>query len=152
MRSMAISGLLVIAFSTTAFAQDPASEAKKTCETLYTIAATGDAAKMAKYYTENAVYVGPAPVAGIIVGRAAIEKSYAGAFERIVMSGTCDNAAALNHTTAVVSGHWTGTPKDPARPTVKGTYGLTLVADGAQWLVAFDVWNIDLPSPPVKSQ
>jgi ketosteroid isomerase-like protein len=152
MRSMAILALLVIAFSTPAFARDPASEAKKTCETLNATSATGDAAKLAKYYTENAVYVGPAPFGGIIVGRAAIEKSYAGAFERIVMSGTCDNAVALNETTAVVSGHWTGAPKDPAKPAVKGSYGLTLVADGAQWLVAFDVWNVDLSPPPVKSQ
>jgi hypothetical protein len=68
------------------------------------------------------------------------------------MTGTCENAAALNTTAAVVSGHWTGTPKDSTKPTVKGSYGLTFVADGAQWLVALDVWNIDLPSPPAKSQ
>jgi hypothetical protein len=47
MRPIAHLALLVVALSTPAFAQDPASEAKKTCETMYETAATGDAAKLA---------------------------------------------------------------------------------------------------------
>jgi ketosteroid isomerase-like protein len=142
--------LLSIGLAAPAFAEDAVSAAKKACENYNTLAASGDAAKLVSgFYTEKAVFIGPTPLAGILIGRDAIEKNYVEAFKALKsISGTCDNAMALNETTVVVSGTWIGTPKDPSGNAIKGTFGMTFVNEGGKWLAAMDSWNADLPPPP----
>ncbi len=120
---------------------------------MFVLAGAGDAAKLANnFYTEKAVFIGPAPT-GILVGREAIQKSYAEGYKFFKeFSGSCENAIALNEFTVVVSGHWMGTPRDPNRTAIKGSYGITFVKEGGQWLAALDSWNADPPPPPTKSQ
>ena len=145
--------LLSIGLAAPAFAEDAVSAAKKACENYNTLAASGDAAKLVSgFYTEKAVFIGPTPLAGILIGRDAIEKNYAEGFKTFKsISATCENALALNESTVVVSGNWVATPKDPSGNAVKGTYGMTFVNEGGKWLAAMDSWNVDLP-PPAKTQ
>jgi ketosteroid isomerase-like protein len=153
-RSLAILPLLAIWLTVPAFAEDPLAGAKKHCESWNALAAAGDAAKMANsYYTENATFIGPTPVAGIIIGRADIEKNYAEGFKNFSkMSATCDHFTVLSESAVVGSGTWMGIPKDSSAAPVKGTWGVTFVQKGGKWLAALDSWNIDLPPPPTKTQ
>jgi ketosteroid isomerase-like protein len=150
---LAILPVLAIGLTTPAFAQDAASAAKA-CENYNTLGATGDAAKLVNsFYAERAMFIGPVPVAGILIGRDAIEKNYAAAFQTFKsFSATCENAMALNESTVLVSGHWTGTPKDPSGSPTKGSFGITFINEGGKWLAAMDSWNIDLPPAPTKTQ
>jgi hypothetical protein len=137
-----------------ASAQDAVTGAKKACENFNVLAATGDAAKLVdNFYVEKAMFIGPMPFAGVLVGREAIQKNYAEGFKTIkVFSADCENALALNDSSAIVSGHWMGTPKDPNTPALKGSFGITFVKEGDKWLAALDSWNVDLPPPAPKSQ
>jgi ketosteroid isomerase-like protein len=154
MRSpLAILPLLAIGLTIPAFGQDAASAAKQACENVNTLGATGDAAKLvSSFYTEKAVFIGPAPVAGILIGRDAIEKNFAGFFQNYKsLSADCQNAVALNESTALVSGTWMGTPKDASKSPVKGGFGITFVKEEGKWLAAMDSWNMDLPPTPAKT-
>jgi len=152
--SLAILPVLAIGLAMPAFAEDPLAGAKKHCEYWNVLAAAGDAAKMANsYYTEDATFIGPKPVAGIIIGRADIEKNYAEGFKTFSkMSGTCDHYTVLSDSAVVGSGTWMGIPKDSSAAPVKGTWGITFVQKNGQWLAALDSWNVDLPPPPAKTQ
>ena len=152
--SSAILTVLAIGLATPAFAQDAASAAKQACDNFNALGASGDAAKLVNsFYTENAVFVGPMPVAGILIGRKAIEKNYAEFFQTFKsMSGNCQNAMALNDSTVVVSGTWMGTPKDPSGSPIKGGFGMTFVKEGEKWLAAMDSWNLDLPGAAAKKE
>ena len=116
------------------------------------LGATGDAAQLANHYTEKAMFIGPEPVAGILNGREATQKSYDGMFKTFKsISATCENVMPLTDSIVLLSGHWVAVPKDPSGPTAKGTYGMTYVKEAGKWLVALDSWNLDMP-PPAKSQ
>jgi ketosteroid isomerase-like protein len=152
---LAILPIVAIGFATPAFPEDAASAAKQACENYTTLAATGDAAKLVKgFYSEKAIFIGPAPIAGILIGRDAIEKNYAAAFQTFKsFSGNCEHAVALNESIALVSGTWMGAPKDPSGSPIKGGFGMTFVNEGGKWLAAMDSWNVDLPpTPPAKGQ
>jgi ketosteroid isomerase-like protein len=152
-RSLIILAALGIGLTTQASAQDAVADAKKACENFTALGATGDAAKLVdNFYTEKAMFIGPTPVAGILIGREAIQKNYAEGFKKFkAISGTCENAMALNDTTVAVSGHWMTTPNDPNGTSVKGSFGITFVKEEGKWLAAVDSWNVDLP-PPAKTQ
>jgi uncharacterized protein (TIGR02246 family) len=139
--------------TTAASAQDAATDVKKACEAYNAIAATGDAAQLANHYAEKAMYIGPEPIAGILKGREAIQKSYAETFKTFKgISATCEDVLPISDSAVLLTGHWVATPKDPGGPTAKGTYGITYVKEGGKWLVALDSWNLDMPSPAAKSQ
>jgi hypothetical protein len=146
MQWSAILTVLGFALTTPAFAQDAVANAKKACEKFNMAGATGDAAKFTKtVYAEKAVMMGPG-IAGMLVGRAAIEKYYTEAFKTTkAISNDCENSnfRALSDTTVLVSGTWTGTPADPNGTTLKGSFGITLVKDGDEWLAEMDSWTID---------
>ena len=147
-RSLAILPALAVGFAMPAFAQDSATAAaKKACETFNTLEDTGDAAKLVNnFYTETAVFIGPMPVAGILIGREAIQKCYGEAHKTFkAFIHKCENATALNESTAVVSGTWFGTPKDSNGSPIKGIFGMTFVKEGGKWLAAMNSWNIDPP-------
>jgi hypothetical protein len=72
------------------------------------------------FYTKDATYIGPTPIAGIRIGREAIEKDYAEGFKIFKMSGTCDHFTVLSDSAVVASGTWAGTPKDNSASPVKG--------------------------------
>ncbi|WP_426437453.1 YybH family protein [Bradyrhizobium genosp. P] len=126
---MIIVALTIVGLTTPASAEDaiPAG-AKAACENFSVLGATGDAAKLAEgFYSERAMFIGPAPVAGIIIGREAIQKNYAGGFKTFkAISGTCENFVLLNATTVAASGHWMMTPIDPNGRIIKGSYGITV--------------------------
>ena len=151
---LAILPILAIGLAAPAFAEDAASAAKKACENFNPLAASGDAAKLVNnFYAEKAFFIGPMPIAGILIGRDAIQKNYAGGYETFKsFSATCENAVSLNESTALVSGTWMGTPKDPSGKPIKGTFGITFVNEGGKWLAAMDSWNVDLPPTPAKTQ
>ena len=129
------------------------ADAKSACESFNALAATGDAAKLAdNFYTEKAMFIGPTLSGGILIGREAIQKSYAEAFKKVTFYGTCENATALNDSTVAVSGHWMAVPKDPDGKTSKGSFGITFVKEENRWLAAVDSWNIYLPPPSPKTQ
>jgi len=153
-RSLAMLAVLGFGLMTPASAQDAVTGAKKACENFNVLAATGDAAKLVdNFYLEKAMFIGPTPFAGVLVGREAIQKNYAEGFKTLkAFSADCENALALNDSSAIVSGHWMGTPKDPNTPALKGSFGITFVKEGDKWLAALDSWNVDLPPPPAKSQ
>jgi hypothetical protein len=154
MRSpLALLPLLAIGLTTPAFGQDAASAAKQACESINTLGATGDAAKVVNsIYTEKAIFIGPEPAAGILIGRDAIEKNYVTFFHHYKsISANCQNAVALNESTALVSGTWMGTPKDASKSPIKGGFGMTFVKEDGKWLAAMDSWNIDLPPQPSKT-
>ena len=146
-RSLAILPALAVGFAMPTFAQDSATAAKKACENFNTLEDTGDAAKLVNnFYTEEAVFIGPMPASGILIGRQAIQKNYTEAHKTFkAFSHKCENATALNESTALVSGTWFGTPKDPNGSPIKGTFGMTFVKEGGKWLAAMNSWNIDLP-------
>jgi Domain of unknown function (DUF4440) len=152
--SLAMLAVLGLGLMTPASAQDAVTGARKACENFNVLAATGDAAKLVdNFYLEKAMFIGPTPLAGVIIGREAIQKNYAEGFKTIkAFSADCENALALNDSSAIVSGHWMGTLKDPNAPAIKGSFGITFVKEGDKWLAALDSWNVDLPPPPAKSQ
>lgn len=154
LRSLAILILSAIGLTTPAFAQDAASAAKQACDDFNSLGSSGDAAKLVNsFYTQHAVFIGPSPVAGILIGREAIQKNYAEFFQTFKsMSGNCQNAVALNESTVVVSGTWMGTPKDPSGTPIKGGFGMTFVNEGGKWLAALDSWNLDLPGAAAKKE
>jgi len=153
-RSLAILPVLAIGLAVPAFAEDPLAGAKKHCEYWNVLAAAGDAAKMANsYYTENATFIGPKPMAGVLIGRADIEKNYAEGFKYFSKSSsTCDHFTVLSDSAVVASGTWMGIPKDSSAAPVKGTFGEMIVQVNGEWLAALDSWNVDLPPPPAKTQ
>jgi ketosteroid isomerase-like protein len=152
-RSLIILALFGIGLTTPASAQDPAADAKAACESFDALAATGDAAKLAdNFYTEKAMFIGPTLSGGILIGREAIQKSYAEAFKKLTFYSTCENATALNGSTVAVSGHWMAVPKDPNGKTIKGSFGITFVKEEDRWLAAVDSWNVYLPPPPPKTE
>ena len=149
--SLAILPMLAIGLATPAFAEDAASVAKTTCEDFNTLSATGDAAKLVNsHYAEKAIFIGPLPIAGILIGRDAIQKHFAGVYKTFNLSVTCGNAMSLNESTALVSGTWLATPKDPSGSPIKGSYGITYVNEGGKWLAAMDSWNVELPPAPAE--
>ena len=152
--SLVILPMLAIGLATPAFAEDAASVAKTACEDFNTLSATGDAAKLVNsHYAEKAIFIGPLPIAGILIGRDAIQKNYAEGFKTFKsISATCENAVSLNESTALVSGTWMATPKDPSGNPIKGSFGITFVNEGGKWLAAMDSWNVDLPPAPAKTQ
>ena len=77
--TLAVALSLSISMVTSAMAQNAAADAKKACENFNALGATGDAAKLVReFYTSNAMFIGPAPVAGILIGHEAIQKNYEG--------------------------------------------------------------------------
>ena len=152
-RSLIILALFGLGLTTPASAQDAVADAKMACESFNELATTGDAVRLANnFYTEEAMFIGPTLSGGILIGREAIQKSYAEAFKRLIFSGTCENATALNDSTVAVSGHWMATPKDPDGKTIKGSFGVTFVREKDKWLAAVDSWNVYLPPPSPKTQ
>lgn len=152
-RSLIALALFGIGISTPAFAQDAVADARQACENFTALGATGDAAKLVNsFYAERAMFIGPAPLAGILIGRAAIQNNYADGFKKFkAISGTCETAMLLNDTTVAVSGHWMTIPNEPNGQSVKGSFGITFVKEEGKWLAAVDSWNVDLP-PPAKTQ
>jgi uncharacterized protein (TIGR02246 family) len=145
--SLASLVLLGIGLTAPAFAQNAGPDANKICEKMNAAGATGDAAKYAKAaYTENAVMMGTG-IKGVLVGREAIEKYYAEAFKTTkAISNDCDSISIrpLSNSTALITGHWTTTPKDPNGTTFKGSFAITLVKEGEdEWLMALDSWDIE---------
>jgi hypothetical protein len=68
--------IVSIGLATPAFPEDAASAAKQACENYTTLAATGDAAKLVNgFYSEKAIFIGPAPVAGILIGRMPLRRT-----------------------------------------------------------------------------
>jgi hypothetical protein len=57
---------------------------------------------------------------------------------------------SLNESTALVSGTWLATPKDPSGSPIKGSYGITYVNEEGKWLAAMDSWNFELPPAPAE--
>src|SRR5215469_4263447 len=96
-RSLAILAVLGFGLATPAFAQDAVSDAKKACDGFDALWASGDAAKLVEnFYAEKAVFIGPLPVAGILVGREAIQKNFSEGFKTFrALSANCENIMAL---------------------------------------------------------
>jgi SnoaL-like protein len=153
-RSLVCAAILSVGVAIPAMAQNAAADAKKACENYNQLAATGDAATLVdEFYSRNAMFVGPAPVAGISIGHEAIQKAYESLFKASnAISATCDNVEVLSDNTVAINGHWTAVPRDATGVSPKGTYAMTFVKDGGKWLAAVDSWNMDLPPPPAKSQ
>ena len=146
MRRSIVPIVLIVALGTPAFADDAIANAKKACEKFNTAAATGDAEQFTKaVYAEIAVMMGPG-ITGMLVGRAAIEQYYTEAFKTTkAIANDCESAniRALGDSTALISGTWKGTPRDPAGKVLKGSFGITLVKEGDEWLAEMDSWTID---------
>jgi uncharacterized protein (TIGR02246 family) len=145
--SLASLVVLGIGLTAPAFAQNAGPDVKKECEKFNAAGATGDAAKFTKAaYTENAVMMGTG-IKGVLVGREAIEKFYAEVFKTAkAISNDCDDISIrpLSNSTALITGHWTATPKDPNGTTFKGSFAVTLVKEGEdQWLMASDSWDTE---------
>ena len=74
-RPLIVFALFSLILTAPAFAQDAIAGAKAACENFSVLGATGDAAKLAEgFYSERDMFIGPAPVAGILIGREAIQK------------------------------------------------------------------------------
>jgi uncharacterized protein (TIGR02246 family) len=116
--------------------------------------ARGDAKGLAGYYTENAVRV--TPQAGAVVGRAAIEKEFAGNFAgpwkgtkiKIVVGATqaVGTDIAVNEGTYEVTGIMG--PDGKPVPPLKGHYLNTIVKKNGAWMIAGNA-GVDSP-PPAK--
>jgi len=152
--TLAVALSLSISMVTSAMAQNAAADAKKACENFNALGATGDAAKLVReFYTSNAMFIGPAPVAGILIGHEAIQKNYEGNFKTFkAISATCENVEVLSDAAVAISGHWMTVPNDQTAAAPKGTYGITFVKEADKWLAAVDSWNIDMPPSPAKTQ
>ena len=106
-----------------------------------------DAAKLAGFYTEDAVYMPPnEPIAK---GRAAIEAH----FKRELQLGSTNLQlmpieSAISGSQAFEAG--TATVTVPGGGTESGKYLVVFKQVGGAWKIAYDINNADHPSPPGK--
>jgi uncharacterized protein (TIGR02246 family) len=106
-----------------------------------------DAAKLAGFYTEDAVYMPPNEP--MVKGRAAIEAH----FKRELQQGSTNlqlmpMASAISGSQAFEAG--TATVTVPGGRTENGKYLVVFKQVGGAWKIAYDINNADQPSPPSK--
>ncbi len=113
----------------------------------------GDAKALASLYTDNAIRV--SPDGGTVLGRAAIEKEFAGYFAGPWKGATIKilvgSVQALGPETSVSEGTYEVTPKGPdgkPMPPVKGSYLNTIVKKNGAWVLSSNA--AVLPAPPAK--
>ena len=113
----------------------------------------GDAKALAGLYTDNAIRV--TPDGGTVLGRAAIEKEFAGYFAGPWKGATIKilggSVQALGPETSVAEGTYAVTPKGPdgkPMPPVKGSYLNTMVKKSGAWVLSSNA--AVLPAPPAK--
>jgi len=106
-----------------------------------------DAAKLAGFYTEDAVYM--PPDAPMVKGRAAIEAH----FKQELQQGYTNikltpMESAISGSQAYEAG--TATITVPGGRTENGKYVVVLKQVGGAWKIAYDINNTDQPAPPNK--
>jgi len=113
----------------------------------------GDAKALGSFYTDNAIRV--SPDGGTVLGRAAIEKEFAGHFAGPWKGATIKilvgSVQSLGPDTSAAEGTYEVTPKGPdgkALPPVKGRYLNTMVKKNGAWVLASNAAVI--PAPPAK--
>jgi uncharacterized protein (TIGR02246 family) len=113
----------------------------------------GDAKALGSFYTDNAIRV--SPDGGTVLGRAAIEKEFAGHFAGPWKGATIKilvgSVQSLGPDTSAAEGTYEVTPKGPdgkALPPVKGRYLNTMVKKNGAWVLASNAAVI--PPPPAK--
>ncbi|HET7291677.1 MAG TPA: nuclear transport factor 2 family protein [Vicinamibacteria bacterium] len=114
--------------------------------------AKGDAKTLAGFYTENAVRM--TPEGGTVVGRAAIEKEFAGNVAgpwkgakiaiKVGSTHPVGTDVAVNEGTWEVSG---ATGPDGKPVTLRGNYVNTIVKKGGAWMIASNSAAPPAPAP-----
>jgi uncharacterized protein (TIGR02246 family) len=137
--------------SATAQAKDPALD--KMVADWGAAFGRGDAKALATLYTDNAIRV--SPDGGTVLGRAAIEKEFAGYFAGPWKGATIKilvgSVQPLGPDVSAAEGTYEVTPKGPdgkALPPVKGRYLNTMVKKGGAWVLSSNAAVI--PAPPAK--
>jgi uncharacterized protein (TIGR02246 family) len=116
--------------------------------------AKADAKGLANFYTENSVRV--SPEGGTVVGRAAIEKEFAGYFagpwKGATIKITVEKVESLGPDTGVAQGTYEVTnikmSDGKMAPPVKGSYLNTVVKKNGSWMLASNA-AVEVP-PPAK--
>jgi uncharacterized protein (TIGR02246 family) len=113
----------------------------------------GDAKALGSLYTDNAIRV--SPDGGTVLGRAAIEKEFAGHFAGPWKGATIKilvgSVQPLGPDAAAAEGTYEVTPKGPdgkALPPVKGRYLNTMVKKNGAWMLSSNAAVI--PAPPAR--
>ena len=137
--------------SATAQAKDPALD--KLVADWSAAFGRGDAKALATLYTDNAIRV--SPDGGTVLGRAAIEKEFAGYFAGPWKGATIKilvgSVQPLGPDTSAAEGTYEVTPKGPdgkALPPVKGRYLNSMVKKNGAWVLSSNAAVI--PAPPAK--
>jgi uncharacterized protein (TIGR02246 family) len=149
--SVAAAVLATGVVSATAQAKDPALD--KLVADWSAAFDRGDAKTLASHYTDNAIRV--TPDGGTVLGRAAIEKEFAGHFAGPWKGATIQirvgTVQPVGPDTAVAEGTYAVTPKGPdgkALPPVKGRYLNTMVKKSGAWVLSSNA--AVLPAPPAQ--
>ena len=143
--ALALSSLPAASFAQTA--KDPALT--KLGQDLAAAISSQDAAKVATFYTEDAVLSPPNEPA--VRGRAAIQAWMKKMFDQgaVTLSLTPVEAASSGNIAFLAESYtFTLKPKTGPAATDKGKSVVVFKQIGGKWLVAHDIFNSDLPPPP----
>ena len=106
-----------------------------------------DAAKIASFYTEDAVLMPPNQP--MVKGRASIEAYWKGAIQQGATNLQLKPfESAISGSQAFEAG--TSTMALPGGETDLGTYLVVLKRVGSDWKIAYDIYNSDAPPAPPK--